>query len=140
MGQQARPRCPFCVANGMVKLIAQNDDAYLIAVLRPGTTEVIEHAYFVIPKEHIESLRDLPQFWMQTLMDLIDQVPESHENYNISINVGRRAGQRVQHVHFWVLTRDHEDETMASFELGMAAIIELLNQMAAAHTLCGSHA
>ena len=117
--------CPFCVENGMVAIIAQTDRAYLIAV-RNGA-EVVTGCFFIIPKQHVESVLDLPDDWQAVFNELLWQAPGiSGSSFNVSYNSGRAAGQRVAHVHAWVVLRSGE-EGKPSHELGFAALIRNIN-------------
>ncbi len=40
------------------------------------------------------------------MRELLPLVPELGEHYNLSLNVGKSAGQSVKHLHFWVIKRE----------------------------------
>lgn len=120
--------CPFCVKNGMVKILFKNKKAYLIQVLdRNG--QVVPGCYFIIPKIHVESVLDLPDDWHRYYKDLLRRALELGlvPDHNGTYNEGRRAGQRVPHVHIWLVSRD-EGENEPSYELGLVGMRDKLNQ------------
>ena len=120
--------CPFCLENGKVKVIREVDEAYLAQTLSPSG-EVMPGRYFIIPKAHITSIIDLPLNFLQPFLFLLTCLVELSEgaHYNISINSGRKAGQRLEHFHIWVIIREGE-EGKPSQDLGMAALINDLNK------------
>ena len=119
--------CPFCIENGMVKVLEATEEAYLIATLdRNG--EVLPGCYFIIPKEHVEDVLMLPDAWWRSVKQLAPRIPGiSEAHFNMYFNQGEVAGQRVRHVHMWVVLRT-ESETMPSYGLGLAALVRRANQ------------
>jgi diadenosine tetraphosphate (Ap4A) HIT family hydrolase len=92
--------CPLCPQNSLLKepIIAQTEDAYLIrAYDSPGN-------YLIIPMDHTESPEKLTSNWWESVAALLSHIPHG-EHYNISINIGKDAGQTVSHIHFWVIPR-----------------------------------
>jgi diadenosine tetraphosphate (Ap4A) HIT family hydrolase len=120
--------CPFCIENGKVNILFQNDTAYLIAVL-DGGGNVMTGCYFIIPKMHITTVRKLPSGWQESVNQLLGNIPGVDEGhpFNLSYNVENAAGQRVAHVHMWVIMRSH-DSTLPSYGLGLAALISKIDQ------------
>jgi diadenosine tetraphosphate (Ap4A) HIT family hydrolase len=116
--------CPFCTSTGQVKIIRENEDAYLIAAL-DSTNSLMPGCYLVIPKIHVESVIELPERWHARLVELLVHIPEFAAGvpFNLSYNQGRAAGQRVSHVHGWVVFREGEAGT-AAYEKGLKALIE----------------
>lgn len=119
--------CPFCIENGKVTVLKQNDDAYLVAA-HDGHGVIMPGRYLIIPKAHIGHFWELPGDWMHTLNSLLVQIPEyrSRIDFNLSLNCGQEAGQRVWHMHFWVLFRQAE-EGLPSHQLGLASLIAKIN-------------
>lgn len=119
--------CPFCTSNGRVKVLAENREAYLTQVLTSGG-EPVPDRYFIIPKQHIESILSLPADWHLYFACLLGKVPGVSEgtSYNLSWNLGAAAGQRVKHVHCWVILRANED-SLPSYETGMSGLIDKVN-------------
>ncbi|HEY2004308.1 MAG TPA: Sua5/YciO/YrdC/YwlC family protein [Candidatus Saccharimonadia bacterium] len=97
----SRRDCVFCRSNGRLKgeVIVASDGAYVIeAATVPGH-------YLIIPETHVETLMELPDSWWAEVKELLPQVPGLPDNYNLSINIGREAGQTLGHLHFWVIPR-----------------------------------
>ena len=97
----SRQDCVFCRSNGRLKgeVLVASEGAYLIeAGSAPGN-------FLIIPDTHVEALSELPDSWWADVKELLGQVPGLGENYNLSINIGREAGQTVGHLHFWVIPR-----------------------------------
>lgn len=94
--------CPFCLTNGLLKgeILAESAGGFMIAaVSSPGS-------YLVVPKVHVEDPAKLPVNWWSEMRELLPQTPELGEHYNLSLNVGKLAGQSVKHLHFWVVKRE----------------------------------
>lgn len=116
------PDCPFCLSNGQVegRVINQNDTAFLIS------NNKFAGIYLVIPVEHVERLEDLPDNWWAGFKQLLPSVPGlAGHDYNISINLGKVAGQTVKHLHFWVIPRE---SNQPASNIGMAGLIKLVNE------------
>lgn len=126
MTDSGEKSCPFCVENGFVKIIDELEFAYLVQVTKNVDGEMVEQVgrYFIIPKQHIESILERPNDWTrdenlllwsaitqaendQTLMRLMGG-RELTESLNTSWNNGWWAGQRVRHSHMWVIFRYDE--------------------------------
>jgi diadenosine tetraphosphate (Ap4A) HIT family hydrolase len=58
-------------------------------------------------------------------VDEVNKVCEAGD-CNISLNLGKKAGQRLEHLHFWVIVRRGE-EGLPSENLGLSALIKLVN-------------
>lgn len=115
------PNCPLCLENHLFEgdVIARTVQAYLSTnIKRPG-------AYLIIPLKHIEDPLQLPDGWWRNLQDLLPQTPNLLGAYNISLNLGRDAGQTLKHLHFWVIPR--AGDTPASGK-GLAQLIDEANQ------------
>ena len=94
------PNCPFCRSNGLLRgeVLAETEGGFMVA------TDF--DAHLIIPNVHAESLSDLPDTWWQDFKTLFAQVPGLPESYNLSLNVGKNAGQSVKHLHFWIIPRE----------------------------------
>ncbi len=97
----SRKECPFCRSNGALKgqVLFSSDGAYLIESLSNPK------CYLIVPETHIESLSELPDTWWRDLKTVLRHVPGLTCDYNVSINIGKQAGQTVRHLHFWVIPR-----------------------------------
>lgn len=95
-----KPDCPFCLTNNLLEtpIIAETTDGFLtISKSHPQN-------YLAIPRVHVERIVDLPDDWMRDFKQLIMAVPDL-EDFNISLNKGKHAGQTVEHLHFWIIPR-----------------------------------
>jgi diadenosine tetraphosphate (Ap4A) HIT family hydrolase len=117
---RTEPGCPFCRSNSLLRgdIIASTDNAYLINA--QGS-----ESYLVIPENHVESVQELTDNWWQEVKTLIEQVPSLTPDYNLSINIGKIAGQTVKHLHLWIIPR--ADGQPASNN-GLASLIQKINQ------------
>lgn len=115
--------CPFCIENGFVKIIDETEAAYLIQVVKDVDGVMVEQMgrYFIIPKQHMESIMERPDDWTfhekQLLWRAIVEAGDDEQlihtmgdreltdAMNPSWNNGKWAGQRVKHVHLWVIFR-----------------------------------
>jgi L-threonylcarbamoyladenylate synthase len=97
----SKPGCPFCRTNGQLKgeIIYASDGAYLI---ESGSNA---GCYLIIPETHIENLDELADTWWIEMKQVLNQIPNLAADFNISINIGKTAGQTVKHLHFWVIPR-----------------------------------
>jgi diadenosine tetraphosphate (Ap4A) HIT family hydrolase len=96
-----KPECRFCRINGLLsgEVFIETDGGF---VVRPQTNP---ESYLVVPNDHAESLTDLPDDWWHEFKKLVQQIPDMPEAYNLSINIGKSAGQTMSHLHFWVIPR-----------------------------------
>lgn len=121
MPEQSKP-CPFCTENGQVDIIAETAQLYLVKA--HGT----EDDYLVIPKKHLTHYLDLPDNWWREfkLLLLDEAIPWFGRDVanNLSINQGRKAGQRVPHIHWWIIFREDGPED----GLGLSALVAQANE------------
>ena len=95
------PDCPFCLGNNFFKgeILARTPHAYL------ARNEFSPGNYLINSEEHIEDPTQLPADWWENMNELLTKIPELKYDYNVSLNVGRQAGQTLKHLHFWVIPR-----------------------------------
>ncbi len=119
------PNCPLCPTNGKVIIIAEAEVAYLVE----AKVSPIEGCFLIVPKDHITELVVLPDLWQVSFGELLLQLPCYSPSLplNISLNLGRAAGQTLPHLHYWVITRS-EEEMRASYGKGMATLIKELDE------------
>lgn len=117
----ATANCPFCLENGLLKtdVLSQTSGGFLIPA--HGS----EGNFLIIPKIHAESPQDLPNNWWTDFKQLLAAVPIAQNHYNLSLNVGKHAGQTVKHLHFWVIPRAPGRPTSGK---GLAALIDQSSQ------------
>lgn len=122
--------CPLCPLNGLVDIIAECDDAYLVEAL--GSP--IPDCFLIIPRDHIEEITDLPATWQGAVSSMLQDVPWFTRDaaLNLSFNVKFNAGQRLRHLHLWAIPRDHEDVCSPAYALGMASILQKANTFVSA--------
>lgn len=100
--------CLFCkIASGEVDSdgVYESDTVYAFRDINPGApTHVL-----VIPKEHIESARDLQKSHAEVLAEMFEVMRSIGDRESLDgglrivTNVGPDAGQSVPHLHFHVL-------------------------------------
>jgi diadenosine tetraphosphate (Ap4A) HIT family hydrolase len=95
------PHCPFCLDNNLLveNILSENSDGFLIKA------QGIEGSFLIVPKAHAESPNALPDTWWAGFKQLFARIPSENDHYNVSLNVGERAGQTVKHLHFWIIPR-----------------------------------
>lgn len=118
--------CPFCFANGKVTVLVESELAYATLV----KDSPIENAFFIIPKRHCESIFELPATWTEEMIIVLELLAELRpdlyrrsRSFNINLNLGYNAGQRLSHLHFWVIPRDNEFRLSEAFSFGPATLI-----------------
>lgn len=115
----SQPECPFCLDNNLLAtpIIAETEGGFLtVAQSHPGN-------YLIIPRNHTEVVADLPDDWMRDFKHLLAQVP-GLDHFNISLNIGRRAGQTVDHLHFWIVPRVSDQSATGK---GLVSLIHRAN-------------
>jgi diadenosine tetraphosphate (Ap4A) HIT family hydrolase len=75
--------------------------------------------YLIIPEDHYEDLQQLGDQWWSDASQLLAQLPLP-DSYNLSINIGETAGQKMKHLHFWIIPRQANQPSSGK---GMAALI-----------------
>jgi diadenosine tetraphosphate (Ap4A) HIT family hydrolase len=95
--------CPFCLKS-KPKVLLENDTAYLTYSLAPY------HKYhlLVIPKKHVESIKELTVKENTDTMKLITSGIRSlskigHNDCTIVMRDGQSLGKSVQHVHYNII-------------------------------------
>ncbi len=118
-GPIVKEGCPFCPSNGNVKVVATSSCGryYLIKVI----SEVPNQHYFVIPVSHMEHFMELDDDMFGAVKELVVHIPwyDSSVPLNLSLNQYVMAGQRVLHIHWWIIYRGDE----SGGKLGPATLI-----------------
>lgn len=118
------PDCPFCLLNRKVVVLRETSEAYAVQVVTNGIPQ--DGRYLIIPKMHCSGLDGLMELhtgisdWSVHEAELIQWLVEHFghsRDFNLSWNIGRGAGQRIDHLHMWVIFRDD------LLELGMDALL-----------------
>lgn len=106
--------CPFCAPSKEAELIVESAQAYSILdkyPVNPG------HA-LIIPKRHVSDYFELSFKEQSSCIFMLNKVKEliqkrfNPDGFNIGLNVGKIAGQTVNHVHIHLIPRfkgDTED-------------------------------
>ena len=114
MMNEKNSTCPFC--NLEREIIVEND----LAIGFYDQYPVTEGHCLVIPKRHVEDFSELTFQEYHSLFDLvmttIDHLKDHHsqDGFNIGANMGKAAGQTINHIHVHVIPRkigDVEDPT-----------------------------
>jgi len=98
--------CIFCQTQKL-KIILKNDLCYAIFDLYP----VNKGHMLIIPFRHVESLFEATQDEILAIFDLLQKVRVyldkefSPDGYNIGVNVGKYAGQTINHLHVHLIPR-----------------------------------
>lgn len=106
--------CPFCNLSSD-EIIGATEDAYLIKAKGEADN------YLILPREHITRVFLLPALFMNSVVCLLTLVPYARDElaFNLSLNHGRQAGQRLEHLHFWVIDRTASPDD----GLGLATLV-----------------
>lgn len=94
--------CLFCNLD-KENYIYEDDNAFVVKDIKP----VCEVHYLIIPKKHIKSIACLKQEdkeLMGELMLIAQKIAKDLEGYKLKINVGRKGGQVIDHLHIHLLS------------------------------------
>lgn len=97
--------CIFCkILNKEIpsEFVYEDDVCFAINDINPKA----KHHILVIPKKHIESLREVEDFSL--IKNMFEAIKKINSNLNIKdfktlINTGKGAGQEVPHLHIHIL-------------------------------------
>lgn len=115
--------CIFCKPNPKMELLAESATVYAILDKYPVSNG---HA-LIIPKKHNANYFDLSFKQQSACLFMINKVKEiltecyNPNGFNIGINVGKTAGQTIDHVHIHVIPR--YDGDMADPTGGVRGVI-----------------
>jgi len=117
----AEGECLFCaIAQGRVPSKKVYDDSDTVAFLDINPRN--KGHTLVVPKEHHESLMDMPEEKAAEVFKVVKKVAMAAKDaveadgINIGQNNGKVAGQVVPHVHFHVIPRFETDKVKAGAE------------------------
>ena len=100
-------RCPFCNLNTTTDLVLESGTAFAIFDKYPVSSGHV----LVIPRRHcsgyFELTADEQAACWQLLNDVAALIRErfNPDGFNIGINIGRAAGQTIDHVHLHLIPR-----------------------------------
>ncbi|MEM4755865.1 MAG: isochorismatase family protein [Candidatus Woesearchaeota archaeon] len=111
---RADPSCIFCkILQKSLPAALVYEDEFVMAFL--DIAPAADGHTLVVPKYHASVLRDLPSLYYASLLRVVTAVAhalakqQGSNDYNLLLNAGPLAGQEVNHLHFHVLPRTHED-------------------------------
>jgi histidine triad (HIT) family protein len=108
------PSCPFCDVirgAGEVSMCYEDKDVVAFMDIQPVNAGHV----LVVPREHFESLEDIPHALVTHLVDVAMQLAPvvkhvgGADGMNIVVNSGAAAGQDVFHFHVHVIPRSQDD-------------------------------
>lgn len=108
------PDCVFCkILRGEIPStkVLETEDAVVFLDIHPVN---LGHV-LVVPKEHHASLLDLPDHVSAHVGSLLPRVCRAvrsatgADGFNVIVNNGRAAGQTVDHGHWHIIPRFHDD-------------------------------
>jgi histidine triad (HIT) family protein len=113
-GHRHEPGCIFCkIVRGEIpsSVVLETDDEVAFLDIRP----VNKGHVLLVPKEHHANLAELPDELAAHAGMLLPrlcravQAATGSDGLNVIVNTGRAAGQTVDHVHWHVIPRFHND-------------------------------
>lgn len=99
--------CPFCLKEIIKRIIFSNQDAFAIYDQYPVSNGHI----LIIPKRHCDNYFSLTTQEQQACWNLVSEMQEKiskefhPDGFNLGINIGKAAGQTVEHVHIHLIPR-----------------------------------
>jgi len=102
--------CPFCLRVDAGETIHENDHAVEIADKFPVT----EGHTLVIPRRHTASWGGLTRSEQADMLKLLRTAvafgeARGNDGFNIGANIGKAAGQTIEHIHIHVIPRRRGD-------------------------------
>ncbi len=113
-------KCLFCnIAAGKVpaKIIYDSPDVMAFLDIRPANPGHV----LVIPKNHVETLPDLPEDLNAALLQVVKIITQAQvevlgaQGVNVLQNNGELAGQAVPHVHIHIIPRFKGDKVVINY-------------------------
>ncbi len=106
--------CIFCkIINNEIPCHKVYEDKEVLAFL--DINPIVKGHTVVIPKIHVETLLNLPDEKIKPLFLAIKKITQQIKNklnpeaFNIGINMGKKAGQVVDHLHVHIIPRWQND-------------------------------
>ena len=98
--------CIFCnILNGVIKseIIYRNSDIFVIKDISPVSPVHL----LIIPTKHITQLDQLDQIVLEDIFKSPSHLDKkfhfTDQGYRLTINIGKNAGQVIDHLHFHLL-------------------------------------
>jgi len=90
------------------------ESKYSIAFMSVDIPNKEDAHILVVPKNRFKSFEDIPHEILHDIVETISVVGrairKSHEGYNVLLNNGWSAGQRIFHTHFHIIPRNEKDD------------------------------
>ncbi len=101
--------CPFCAPHRLNEVIAENKHAYLTYALAPYSP----YHLLVVPKRHVEYIKDLTAKERDAIEDLIEDADKILRrkdigNYFVIVRNGKHSHKSVAHLHYNVIPSRRE--------------------------------
>lgn len=99
--------CPFCELHSDREIILENDMAYATFDIYP----VNKGHVLIIPKRHCGDYFELTDEEQSSCWKMVNKVKEllserfNPDGFNVGINIGKVAGQTINHVHIHLIPR-----------------------------------
>lgn len=103
-------QCPFCSLADL-QVVAESE----LTVAFYDRYGISKGHTLVVPRQHAQSLFDLPAEVQQALWAMVARVQQilqvrfQPDGFNVGLNDGPAAGQTIMHVHIHVIPRFHGD-------------------------------
>ena len=95
--------CLFCkLSSDPSTIVWQNADFAAIKDIHPKAPLHL----LIMPKAHVENFDHIPPEMAPGLIDAVQEVAKQQEvagGYRLAVNVGRKAGQEIDHLHVHLL-------------------------------------
>lgn len=101
--------CIFCkIVKGEIKAEKIIENKHFI-VIKDANPKVPGHC-LVIPRKHFKSFLDFPKKHYEEFLEMAKKATGTFlGDFNMVINNGKTAGQKVEHLHLHILPRSLED-------------------------------
>lgn len=113
--------CIFCkIARGEIPSYKVFEDDYCLAFLDINPTS--EGHTLVLPKEHFDSMLTCPKDILDHLFEVAQMIAQAQQKQlgatgaNIITNIGKSAGQTVNHFHIHIIPRYDNDGLKLEFK------------------------
>lgn len=109
--REENPTCPFCNPDSKRELIVESATAFAVFDKFP----VNDGHALIIPKRHCSDYFELTFKEQSACIFIINKVKEivssrfKPDGFNVGVNIGKEAGQTVQHAHIHLIPRYNDD-------------------------------
>lgn len=109
--------CVFCeIVKGNIPSKKIYEDEKILAILDISQT-TYGHT-LVMPKNHYENILECPKEELHSVIEKVQELARkittnlNAKGFNILVNTGETAGQTVPHLHFHIIPRYKEDDSI----------------------------